>query len=218
MVQASDGADNVTEHCLGRHAQTNAQKAAIVWQSENDDEQRTITYGELSDEMNRLANGLKALGVNSGDAITLFMPAVPEIVIAMLACTRIGAIHSTPDKNLSANELANHIEQQQSLIVITANSDDNGKNNFKDQIDKACNQLEKTNHVHHVIVLDLDPDTAHARDIDFYELASAQSDFCEAESRCDRQTCGPAAQNHQIYRALLNNKTIQIQNGEITIH
>lgn len=217
MGQEIGDALNVTAHCLDRHAQSDSHKAAIIWQSTSEDDTQTITYGELSDEVNRLANGLKTLGVTRGDTITVYMPVIPETIMAILACTRIGASHSQANIDLPADALASHIETHHSLIVITANMRYGEHNiNLKDQADKAINLVEKSSHIHHAIVVDLDPDTAHAQDVDFYELTAAQSDFCEADSELSEQCSKQEAPSNTIYEALSQGKTILIQEQAIT--
>ena len=89
----ADGQLNVSANCVDRHLQTRGDKRAIVWEGEPGDI-RTLTFAELSREVNKFANVLKSLNVQKGDRVTLYMPMVPEAAIAMLACTRIGAPHS----------------------------------------------------------------------------------------------------------------------------
>jgi acetyl-CoA synthetase len=111
---------NISDNCLDRHLDTpRRDKRALVWEGEPGD-QRTLTYAELSVEVNKFANVLKSLGVGKGDRVTLYMPMVPEAAIAMLACTRIGAIHSVVFGGFSADSLRERINDCEAKIVITA--------------------------------------------------------------------------------------------------
>ncbi len=178
-----DGTLNVTESCLDRHAVLRGNDNAIIWEPEDEaQETRYITYSELSGEVNRLANGLLSLGIKRGDVVTIYMPMIPETVITMLACARIGAIHSVVFGGFSPDALAGRINDAQSTVVITATSAvRSGKTiPLKENIDKAIGQSDNPAHVNYVVVLDLDKNSAHARDIDYHELTWAESDECEA--------------------------------------
>src|SRR6185503_3994603 len=102
-----DGVLNVSANCLDRHLKTaNRNKTAIIWQGEGEDEVQKLTYEQLHRETCKFANVLKSLGVKKGDRISIYMPMVPEAAVAMLACTRIGAIHSIVFGGFSADSLA----------------------------------------------------------------------------------------------------------------
>ena len=116
----ADGALNVSANCLDRHLKTRADKTAIIWEGDNPAESRNISYRELHDEVCRFAGVLKAKGVKKGDRVTIYMPMIPEAAVAMLACTRIGAVHSVVFGGFSPDSLAGRIEDCQSTIVITA--------------------------------------------------------------------------------------------------
>ncbi len=116
----ADGALNVSANCLDRHLKTRADKTAIIWEGDNPAESRHISYRELHDEVCRFAGVLKAKGVKKGDRVTIYMPMIPEAAVAMLACTRIGAVHSVVFGGFSPDSLAGRIEDCQSTIVITA--------------------------------------------------------------------------------------------------
>src|SRR6266581_1131233 len=110
---------NLSENCLDRHLTTHRRnKAAILWEGEPGEE-RTLTYQQLHREVCRFANGLKALGVKKGDRITLYMPMIPELAIAMLACARIGAPHSVIFGGFSAETLRDRTNDCQSKMVVT---------------------------------------------------------------------------------------------------
>jgi acetyl-CoA synthetase len=130
---------NVTESCLDRHAKTwRRTKAALIWEGEPGDV-RTITYGQLFDEVCRCAGALRSLGVNTGDRVAIYMPLVPEAVVAMLACARLGATHSVVFGGFSAEALRDRINDAACKVVVTA---DGGSRKgqivrLKDTVDKA---------------------------------------------------------------------------------
>jgi acetyl-CoA synthetase len=115
-----DGVLNVSANCLDRHLAERADVPAILWEGDDPADTRSITYRELHAEVCRFANVLKAQGVRKGDRVTLYMPMIPEAAMAMLACTRIGAIHSIVFGGFSPESLANRIQDCDSRLVITA--------------------------------------------------------------------------------------------------
>ena len=115
-----DGQLNVSANCLDRHLTQRGDKVAIIWEGDNPAEDRTLTYRELHAEVCKFANVLKAQGVKRGDVVCLYMPMVPEAAVAMLACTRIGAVHSIVFGGFSPEALAGRIIDSGSSIVITA--------------------------------------------------------------------------------------------------
>ena len=115
-----DGQMNVSVNCLDRHLAARAGQAAIVWEGDDPAESRTLTYGELHAEVCRLANALRALGVRKGDRVTIYLPMIPEAAVAMLACARIGAIHSVVFAGFSPDSLAGRIRDCDSTLLITA--------------------------------------------------------------------------------------------------
>jgi acetyl-CoA synthetase len=115
-----DGTLNVAANCLDRQLDKRGDKVAILWEGDNPAEQRAITYRQLHEEVCRLANALTGLGVKKGERITLYMPMIPEAAVAMLACARIGAIHSVVFGGFSPDSLANRIQDCDSTILITA--------------------------------------------------------------------------------------------------
>ena len=111
---------NASVNCVDRHARgPRANKAALIWEGEPGD-QRTITYRELLREVGKFANVLKSLGVKKGDRVTLYMPMIPELPIAMLGCARIGAIHSVVFGGFSAESLRDRINDQGAKVLVTA--------------------------------------------------------------------------------------------------
>jgi acetyl-CoA synthetase len=115
-----DGTLNASANCLDRHLGTRGDQTAIIWEGDEPDQSKHITYAELHEEVCRFSNGLKAIGAKKGDRITIYMPMVPEAAVAMLACARIGAIHSVVFGGFSPDSLAGRIQDCDSNIVITS--------------------------------------------------------------------------------------------------
>ncbi|MGK9527202.1 AMP-binding protein, partial [Salmonella enterica subsp. enterica] len=105
---------------LDRHLAERGDQAAIIWEGDDPSESRTITYRELHEEVCKFANALRGQDVHRGDVVTIYMPMIPEAVVAMLACTRIGAIHSVVFGGFSPEALAGRIIDCKSKVVITA--------------------------------------------------------------------------------------------------
>ena len=177
------GQTNISFNCLDRHlAGPRKNKAAILWEGEPGEE-RTLTYAQLHREVCRFANGLKSLGVRKADRITLYMPMVPELVIALLACARIGAPHSVVFGGFSAEALRDRINDSGSKIVITA---DGGWRRgvmvpLKRSVDDA---LSQTRDVEKVVVfrrLGESISMKSGRDLWWHDLVKDQSAVCEPE-------------------------------------
>jgi acetyl-CoA synthetase len=115
-----DGLLNVSYNCIDRHLAKQAQQTAIIWEGDAPETDQNISYQQLHDEVCRLANGLKNLGVAKGDRVAIYMPMVPEAAYAMLACTRIGAVHSIVFAGFSPNAIADRINDCDAKVVITA--------------------------------------------------------------------------------------------------
>jgi len=111
---------NVSHNCLDRHLETRGDQVAIIWEADDPTKQRKITYKELHAEVCQFASALKGLGVNKGDRICIYMPMIPEAAVAMLACTRIGAVHSVVFGGFSPDALRDRINDSECSIVITA--------------------------------------------------------------------------------------------------
>jgi len=116
----ADGTLNAAANCLDRHLAERGDQTAIIWEGDEPDQQRHITYTELHEEVCKFANVLKANGAKKGDRITLYMPMIPEAAVAMLACVRIGAVHSVVFGGFSPDALAGRIQDCDSTMVITA--------------------------------------------------------------------------------------------------
>ena len=116
----ADGTLNAAANCLDRHLATRGEQTAIIWEGDDPADSRHITYAELYDEVCRFANVMKAEGAKKGDRITIYMPMIPEAAVAMLACARIGAVHSVVFGGFSPDALAGRIQDCDSNMVITA--------------------------------------------------------------------------------------------------
>lgn len=130
---------NITENCIDRHLAAHAHKTAIIWQGDEENATKTISFQMLHDEVCKLANGLRHQGVKKGDRVTIYMPMVPEAAYAMLACARIGAIHSVIFAGFSADAIASRLTDCNSNIIITADGTHRAgkKIALKDTVDKA---------------------------------------------------------------------------------
>jgi acetyl-CoA synthetase len=115
-----DGVLNVSANCLDRHLERRADQTAIIWEGDDPADDAHVTYRELYEQVCRLSNALKELGVNKGDRVTLYMPMIPEAAVAMLACARIGAVHSIVFGGFSPDALGGRIKDCDSRVVITA--------------------------------------------------------------------------------------------------
>ena len=141
-----DGTLNISENCIDRHLGVNSQKKAIIWESDDGEITRTYTYQQLFEEVSKFGNILKNLGTKKGDRVTIYMPMIPEAAFAMLACARIGAIHSVVFGGFSPEALAGRIHDCKSKIIITADEGIRGgkiiplKANVDDAI-KIANEL-----------------------------------------------------------------------------
>ena len=114
-----DGVLNVSANCIDRHLATRGDQTAILWEGDDPNFDKKITYRELHRQVCKLANVLKELGVRKGDRVTIYMPMIPETAYAMLACARIGAIHSVVFGGFSPDSLADRINDCDSKLVIT---------------------------------------------------------------------------------------------------
>ncbi|WPZ15621.1 acetate--CoA ligase [Nitratireductor rhodophyticola] len=151
-----DGVTNVAYNCIDRHLKKRGNQTAIIWEGDNPYDDRKITYNELYEKVCRLANVLKSRGVKKGDRVTIYMPMIPEATYAMLACARIGAVHSVVFGGFSPDSLAGRIEDCQSDFVITADEGLRGgkKIPLKENTDKAIALAEKAGaKVRHVLVV-----------------------------------------------------------------
>ena len=142
-----DGTLNVTSNCIDRHLKTKSNKIAILWQGDSLEEVRKITYAELHKEVSLMANILLKYNVEKGDRITIYMPMIPEAIYAMLACARIGAIHSVVFGGFSPDALADRIRDCESNFLITADESIRGGKTFplKKNVDEALSNIDVRN-------------------------------------------------------------------------
>ena len=180
-----DGLLNVSANCLDRHLAERGDKVAIIWEGDNPAEDRKLTYRELHTEVCKFANVLKAQGVKRGDMVCLYMPMVPEAAIAMLACTRIGAVHSIVFGGFSPEALSGRIIDSGSSIVITADEGLRGGRPIplKKNVDEALTHPDTR--VNKVIVLKRTGGKVawhDHRDIWWHDAVAAASPDCPPEA------------------------------------
>ena len=178
----ADGELNLSYNCLDRHLDEHGDQVAYHWVGEPGDT-RTLTYSELAREVNRFANGLKSLGLEKGDRVAIYMGMVPELPVAMLACARLGLVHSVVFGGFSADALSSRILDADARVVITQDGAWRGGNvvPLKENTDEA---LQSTPEIEHSIVVkrtDHGVDMEEGRDIWWHDLVEGQSEECEPE-------------------------------------
>jgi acetyl-CoA synthetase len=175
-----DGTLNASYNCIDRHLATKADQTAILWEGDDPAEDRRVTYRELHDGVCRLANALKARGVTKGDRVTIYMPMIPEAAMAMLACARIGAIHSVVFGGFSPDSLAGRIEDCRSTVLITADEGLRGgrKVPLKRNADTALRQCPEVKTVIVVKRTGGAIDWVEGRDLWQHEVCAAASPDC----------------------------------------
>ncbi|MES9825926.1 MAG: acetate--CoA ligase [Candidatus Thiodiazotropha endolucinida] len=174
---------NVAYNCLDRHLESRGDQVAIIWEGDNPDEDRKITYRELHEEVCKFANVLKSRGVKKGDRVSLYLPMIPEAAVAMLACTRIGAVHSIVFGGFSPDALRDRILDSDCQVVITADQSMRGGKRvpLKANADKAIAQCPN---VHTCLVVKRGGDPVEwneDRDVWYHEAMSGASTDCLAE-------------------------------------
>ncbi|MGB4107939.1 MAG: acetate--CoA ligase [Alphaproteobacteria bacterium] len=178
-----DGILNACFNCVDRHLPAKKDTVALIWEGDEPGTDKKITYGEMKGEICRLANALKFLGVKRGDRVIIYMPMVPEAAFAMLACARIGAVHSVVFGGFSPKSLIDRIHDCGAEIVITADEGRRGGKivPLKNNVDEA---LEKCPDVKKILVLEHTGNETgwnNARDIWWHELVDEQSSDCPCE-------------------------------------
>lgn len=175
---------NITENMLDRHVSIRGDKPALIWEPNDPHEKsRSYTYSQLTEEVCVFANALKAQGIKKGDRVCIYMPMIPELTIAVIACARIGAIHSVVFAGFSANALADRIEDAQAKLVITADGLNRGAKQIplKRVVDEALEQVKCVEKVIVFDCLDWKPFMESGRDLWWNEVVAGQSKTCEPE-------------------------------------
>ncbi len=174
---------NVSVNCIDRHLASKADQTAIIWEGDSPDQSKNISYQELHDEVCRLANAMRSMGVVKGDRVCLYMPMIPEAVYAMLACTRIGAIHSVVFGGFSPEALRGRINDSECKMVITADEGLRGAKPIplKANVDEAC---KDTPSIESILVCKVTGNAVgwqEGRDVWYHHAVSDQASTCEPE-------------------------------------
>jgi acetyl-CoA synthetase len=180
-----NGKTNITVNCLDRHLELRGEQTAILWEpNEIDEEHRAISYKELYHEVCKAANALKSLGIQKGDRVVFYMPMVPELAIGVLACARIGAVHSVVFAGFSAQALADRVDDATAKLIICSDYNKRGaktipvKQVVDEAMDKSCNSVENV-----LVHKNTGGDVNWSDDTDiwWHELVGKQEDECPAE-------------------------------------
>jgi acetyl-CoA synthetase len=178
-----DGTLNASANCLDRHLSTRGDQVAIIWEGDEPDDQKNITYRELHEEVCKFANAMKSLGIKKGDRVTIYLPMIPEIAVAVLACARIGAIHSVIFGGFSPDSIAGRIQDCDSNLIITSDEGVRGGRPIplKANTDAA---LEQTPSIDNCIVVKRtgsEINWVDGRDHWYHDLMDTASPDCPAE-------------------------------------
>ena len=229
----ADGELNVAANCIDRHLETRGDQTAIIWEPDSpDDGAQHITYKDLHANTCKMANILKDLGVERGDRVIIYLPMIPEAAYAMLACARIGAIHSIVFAGFSSDALASRVNGSEAKVVITADEAPRGGKNtpLKTNADKALSQCAES--VKCLVVRRTGGDVAwdEARDVDYTALAKTVSETCPAEPMNAEDplfilyTSGSTGQpkgvvhstgGYLVYAAMTHQTTFDYKDGDI---
>lgn len=179
-----DGKLNASTNCIDRHLATRGDQTAIIWESDDPGDSKNITYKQLHEAVCKLANALKSRGVKKGDRVCIYMPMIPEAAYAMLACARIGAVHSVVFGGFSPEALKDRVQNSDCQAVITADESVRGGRQFplKSNADKA---LAECPNVHTCLVVKRtggDVAWQEGRDVWYHDITESMSADCEAES------------------------------------
>jgi acetyl-CoA synthetase len=179
-----DGELNVCANCVDRHADKTPDKVAIIWEADDTNDSKSITYAELKTEVSKLANALKDMGVSRGDRVVIYMPMIPEAAYAMLACARIGAVHSVVFAGFSPDALADRVNNSGAKLVITADEAPRGGRNTPLKVNADKGLAKCDDDVKLLVVKRTGGDVAWNgdRDIWYHEVVGAASDDCPPEA------------------------------------
>mmetsp|Transcript_24101 Transcript_24101/g.35708 ORF Transcript_24101/g.35708 Transcript_24101/m.35708 type:complete len:703 (-) Transcript_24101:1897-4005(-) len=183
---------NVCCNAIDRHVENgNGEKVAMIWEGDEPDDIRTLTYNDILNKVSKIANALKASGVKKGDVVTIYMPMIPELAMTMLACARIGAVHSVVFAGFSSEALASRISAAQSKFVVTADLSLRGSKviGLKDIVNDARTKLDCESILEQVLVWErhFDDDATEApyevqpKDVRMDKLVAAQRPYCVPE-------------------------------------
>ncbi|WP_299438381.1 acetate--CoA ligase [uncultured Rhodospira sp.] len=178
-----DGTLNVSANCLDRHLATRGDQTAIIWEGDDPSKDAKITYRDLYERVCRLGNAMRDLGVKKGDRVCIYMPMIPEAAVAMLACARIGAVHSIVFGGFSPDSLANRIQDSECCMVITADEGVRGgrKVPLKANTDKALESCPSVKHVVVVKATGADVPVVQGRDHWYEAVTGSQPAECPPE-------------------------------------
>jgi len=174
---------NVSYNCIDRHLSNRANQTAIIWEGDDPNQSEHITYQQLHDRVCQLSNAIKAQGVGKGDRVCLYMPMVPEAVYAMLACSRIGAVHSVVFGGFSPEALRGRINDSECKMVITADEGLRGAKPIplKANVDQACAQTPSVETILVCKVTGGDINWDSDRDVWYHEVVDSQAKNCPPE-------------------------------------
>jgi len=178
-----DGTINASYNCLDRHVEAgNGERVAYYWHGE-EGEERTVTYADLHGDVQRFANALKDLGIERGDVVGIYLPMIPEVAVAMLACARIGAIHNVVFGGFSVDSVRERMEFAEAKALITVDgARRKGKTApIKQQVDKAMGDLETLEHIVVIKSTGADCEMKEGRDVWYEEICEAADAECPAE-------------------------------------
>ncbi|MFL5143052.1 MAG: acetate--CoA ligase [Microvirga sp.] len=178
-----DGVTNVAYNCIDRHLERRGDQVAIIWEGDDPSESKKITYRELHREVCRMANVLRNRGVGRGDTVTIYLPMIPEAAYAMLACARLGAVHSVVFGGFSPDSLASRIEDARSAFVVTADEGLRGgrKVALKANVDAAIDRVGGVDHVLVIRRTGTPMNMVPGRDVYYDEAAAQVTDECPVE-------------------------------------
>jgi acetyl-CoA synthetase len=172
---------NITENCLDKNLETRKNKVALIWEPESIlEKQRILTYYELYREVNKLANALKKLGVKKGDRVGIYLPMIPEVIISMLACARIGAVHSVVFSAFSASSLKARLQDNEAKILITV--DGYSRRGKIVDLKASADEAIKDTKIEKVVVVKRVGNKAtwqDGKDLWFHDLVNGESDYCK---------------------------------------